>query len=96
MKPCCVCAAAWEEAKMTKVVLTEVERAYVRAVQGEDTEQYLYCPPCWGLLNQKAQAAALVRGVTEMQLRQAGRSDAREVADKLHAFLLSRGGQSVS
>jgi hypothetical protein len=77
-----------EQEKGHTLVLSEQERAYVKAQTGEDVESYFFCTPCWNLLKNRRAGASLIRGTMELNLRSVGHPKAQEMARRFYDYLV--------
>lgn len=86
MPKCLVCEKEKDAAVCHIIVLTEEERAHVENPQDE----YVYCKPCWRILSDPVSGPALMSGIAQHHLRDAGVAEADTLALKFRQELTAR------
>jgi hypothetical protein len=77
---CCICGRDFEK-NMTHVIqLTAEEKEYVLKNTGKNEERFVYCKPCFRILNDRDKGASLIRSVMEIDLNSSGHPRAKEMA----------------
>lgn len=87
---CCLCRRDRPESALRHICLTAEERAFTLAQQGVETTDLWYCRPCYQVLSDREQGAALIRGTLLVNLRAAGVPNAEKVAQKVYERLLAK------
>lgn len=80
---CCVCQQEREGGEV--FILTDEERS---AIGPEAPEELYYCRPCLRVMQDRQGGAELLKGLYEMNLREAGVADPQRFAERFHATLL--------
>lgn len=85
MPKCLVCERERSKEDCKIIVLTEEEQAQVE----NPLPEYVYCKPCWKVLSDPVAGPALMSGIAQHQLQNAGVSNARKVASEFRTKLMS-------
>jgi hypothetical protein len=86
---CGICGR--DSQKVHELKLTKTEREYALKQTGEEPpDKFLYCSPCWRILQDKNKGAALIRSMMEVSLRARGVTQASKMAQRMHAFLIEK------
>lgn len=85
---CALCEQPKEQGACIVLVLTDAEKAAVK----DAPDQYMYCRPCWNVLNDPVNGLALMKGLVQAKLRSLGVSGdrAEAAAQEFQKKLLSR------
>lgn len=85
---CALCEQTKDEGSCEVLTLTDAEKAAIPNAP----DQYVYCRPCWKVLNDPANGSALLKGLVQAKLRTIGVSGDRAEAAALdfQKKLLSR------
>lgn len=87
---CCVCARERAKESMTRITLTDEERAFVLKFRGVNVTEYWYCKPCMSILSDKRQGAELIKGALQVQLQARGIRNAEKIAQKVYDKLIEK------
>jgi hypothetical protein len=86
-----MCRRERDKATCRVFATTAEERETLRAMGEVDPpEEYVYCRPCFRMLEDPERAANLMKGVVEVQLRSIGVPNAGAVAEKFKQRLLAQ------
>lgn len=83
MANCLVCGASKQAAECHILVLTEAEKAILT----HPLDEYTYCKPCWGILCDPVAGPALMSGIAQHHLRDAGVQDADSITARFRSAL---------
>lgn len=89
---CCVCGRKnlmESERKFLKLSTDEIAFALINTVT-EPPEQYVYCKPCFRLLQDPLAGAELLKGSFLFNLREAGVPNADDLADRYFKMLIKK------
>jgi hypothetical protein len=85
---CALCEQLKEEGACEVLTLTDAEKAAVK----DAPDRYVYCRPCWRILNDPVNGLALMKGLVQAKLRSLGVSGdrAEAAAQEFQKKLMSR------
>lgn len=83
----CMCGHPKDAVTCQKIELTAQEKKVLIDQGRTPPDTLYYCPPCYKLLQHPEHGPILMRGIFEQQLRQAGVSNAKQLADKYYTRL---------
>lgn len=78
------------ERKILKLTQEEQDFAYINTGGQNPSKDFVYCKPCYRLLQNPLAGAELMRGTLLANLRASGVPDPERVADAYYKWLLTR------
>ena len=88
--PCGVCGRGFPKTKCHIVTLSDEERRGLLDAGHEVHDEFIYCQPCWRTLSNPVSGPAMMKGLLQIRLQQAGVSNAEQIATKFHAKMVSK------
>lgn len=85
---CAVCHRPRAVSRCEVIELTDDEKASLRKMGHTVEDTLYYCRPCWRVVTDRQQGAALMKGLAQTQLQRAGVANAEDVATKFHERVL--------
>jgi len=84
------------ESERRTLTLTDEEKQFAFQSTGEPVpDVYVYCKPCYRLLQQPLSGAELLKGTLLESLRESGVPNAEEVANEYFKLLLSKASKAT-
>ena len=87
---CCVCSTDRDEVSCVILMLSDEEKATIRAMGQKPETSYAYCRPCFQILSNPEQGAQLIRGAFRHSLQAEGVQNAESLASRYYKFLISK------
>jgi len=94
---CAICHRPRAVERCEVLELTADEKKAMRQMGQTPEDKLYYCRPCWRVVTNREQGAALMKGMAQVQLQRAGVTNAETVATKFHERLLKlveKGGKT--
>lgn len=87
---CGVCGTNRPRGSCHIIVLSDEEKAQLRAAGQRPLNEYVYCKPCWRTLSNPASGPSVIKGLVQARLRQLGVGDAEKIAQRFHNRLVEK------